>query len=89
MRHIQPSTLELVVSFNFYPHRQLHPSSTTILIANFIPRRQLQPSSLPTSALVSSQIPNPVAIQIPNLITVLFPPLLLDGRSVLDAAAAK
>jgi hypothetical protein len=46
-RHLQPSTLELLVaSFNFNPSRQLHPSSTSILLANFIPhRRQLQPSS--------------------------------------------
>jgi hypothetical protein len=45
-RHLQPSTLELVASFNFNPSRQLHPSSTSILLANFIPRRrQLQPSS--------------------------------------------
>jgi hypothetical protein len=45
--HLQPSTLELLVaSFNFNPSRQLHPSSTSILLANFIPRRrQLQPSS--------------------------------------------
>jgi hypothetical protein len=46
-RHLQPSTLELVTSFNFNPRHQLHPSSTSILLANFIPRhRQLQPSSL-------------------------------------------
>jgi hypothetical protein len=45
-RHLQPSTLELITSFNFNPCRQLHPSSTSILLANFIPRRrQLQPSS--------------------------------------------
>jgi hypothetical protein len=45
-RHLQPSTLGLVASFNFNPSRQLHPSSTSILLANFIPRRrQLQPSS--------------------------------------------
>jgi hypothetical protein len=45
-RHLQPSTLELVASFNFNPSRQLHPSSTSILLANFIlRRRQLQPSS--------------------------------------------
>jgi hypothetical protein len=45
-RHLQPSTVELVASFNFNPSRQLHPSSTSILLANFIPcRRQLQPSS--------------------------------------------
>jgi hypothetical protein len=43
---LQPSTLKLVASFNFNPSRQLHPSSTSILLANFIPRRrQLQPSS--------------------------------------------
>jgi hypothetical protein len=45
-RHLQPSTLELVIFFNFNPRRQHHPSSTSILLANFIPRRrQLQPSS--------------------------------------------
>jgi hypothetical protein len=45
-RHLQPSTHELVASFNFNPSRLLHPSSTSILLANFIPRRrQLQPSS--------------------------------------------
>jgi hypothetical protein len=45
-RHLQPSTLELVASFNFNPSLQLHPSSTSILLANFIPRcHQLQPSS--------------------------------------------
>jgi hypothetical protein len=45
-RHLHPSTLELVASFNFNPSRQLHPSSTSIILANFIPRRhQLQPSS--------------------------------------------
>jgi hypothetical protein len=51
-RHLQPSTLELLVaSFNFNPSRQLHPSSTSIILANFIPRRcQLQPSS-PTPSL--------------------------------------
>jgi hypothetical protein len=45
--HLQPSTVELLVaSFNFNPSRQLHPSSTSILLAKFIPRRrQLQPSS--------------------------------------------
>jgi hypothetical protein len=44
--HRQPSTLELVASFNFNPSRQLHPSSTSILLANFIPRCcQLQPLS--------------------------------------------
>jgi hypothetical protein len=45
-RHLQPSTVELVASLNFNPSRQLHPTSTSILLANFIPRRlQLQPSS--------------------------------------------
>jgi hypothetical protein len=44
-RHLQPSTLEFITSFNFNPRRQLHPSSTSILLANFIPRRQLQPLS--------------------------------------------
>jgi hypothetical protein len=48
-RHIQPSTLKLIASSNFNPRRQLHPSSTSILLANFIPRHQLKPSSLPTS----------------------------------------
>jgi hypothetical protein len=44
--HLQPSTLELVASFNFNPSRQLHHSSTSILLANFIHRRrQVQSSS--------------------------------------------
>jgi hypothetical protein len=52
--HLQPSTLELVVSFNFNPSGQLHPSSTSILLANFNPRRrQLQSSSLCYFLLVS------------------------------------
>jgi hypothetical protein len=38
-RHLQPSTLELLASFNFTPRRQLHPSSTSIHLANFIPHR--------------------------------------------------
>jgi hypothetical protein len=71
--HLQPSTLELVASFNFNPRRQLHPSPTSILLANFIPRRQHQSSSPPTSTLIVFQIPNPV--------TVLFPPLLLDAAA--------
>jgi hypothetical protein len=73
-RHLQPSTLELFASFNFNPSRQLHP-------LNFNPPCQLHPSSPPTSTLVAIQIPNPVAV--------LFPPLLLDGRGVLDAAVAR
>jgi hypothetical protein len=36
-RHLQPSTL--IAFFNFNPCHQLHPSSTSILLANFIPRR--------------------------------------------------
>jgi hypothetical protein len=61
---------------------QLHPSSpTSSLVTNFIPcGLQLQPSS-PTSTLVAFQFPNPV--------TFLFPPVLLDARCVLDAAAAR
>jgi hypothetical protein len=43
--NLQPSSSS-PRSFNFNPSRQLHPSSTSILLANFIPRRrQLQPSS--------------------------------------------
>jgi hypothetical protein len=43
--NLQPSS-SMPHSFNFNPSRQLHPSSTSILLANFIPhRRQLQPSS--------------------------------------------
>jgi hypothetical protein len=80
-RHLQPSTLELVASFNFNPRHQLHPSSTSILLSNFIPCCQLQPSSPPTSTLVAFQILKPV--------DVLFLPLLLDGRGVLDDAAAR
>jgi hypothetical protein len=41
-----PRARRLARSFNFNPGRQIHPSSTSILLANFIPRRrQLQPSS--------------------------------------------
>jgi hypothetical protein len=75
-RHLQPSTLELVASFNLNPSLQLHPSSTSILLANFIPRRrQLQPSS-------------PFKFQTPLLCYFLHS--LLDGRrGVLDVAAAR
>jgi hypothetical protein len=51
-RHLQPSTLELVASFNFNPSRQLHPSSTSILLANFILRRHL--NSKPRRCAISS-----------------------------------
>jgi hypothetical protein len=67
-RHLQPSALELVISFNFNPRRQLHPSSTSILLANFIPRcqlprhRQLQPSSP-----FKFQTPSPFKFQTPSL----------------------
>jgi hypothetical protein len=71
--------------FNLQPSSS-SPPSTSILVANFIPL-QLQ-SSLPTSSLVAANF-NLVAIQIPNPVTMLFPPLLLDGRGVLDAAAAR
>jgi hypothetical protein len=64
------------------------PPSTSILVAtsslfNFNPPCELHPSSLPTSTLVTIQIPNPV--------DVLFPPLLLDDAYgvVLDVAAAR
>jgi hypothetical protein len=41
-----PRARHLTRSFNFNPRRQLHPSSTSILLDNFIPRRrQRQPSS--------------------------------------------
>jgi hypothetical protein len=52
LRHVRGAIFNLQPSspsprsFNFNPRRQLHPSSTSILLANFIPRcRQLQPSS--------------------------------------------
>jgi hypothetical protein len=35
----------------------------------------------------SSSLFNPVAFQFPDPVAFLFPPLLLDGRGVLDAAA--
>jgi hypothetical protein len=78
-RHLQPSTL--VAFFNFNPRRQLHPSSTSSLVANFIPRRQLEPSSPSNSTLIAIKFPNPVAF--------LFPPLLLDASGVLDDAVAR
>jgi hypothetical protein len=63
--------------FNLQPSS---PPSTSILVAtsslfNFNPSCQLHPSSPPTSTLVAIQIPNPVAV--------LFPPLLLDAAAVL------
>jgi hypothetical protein len=76
-----PSTL--IAFFNFNHHRQLHPSlpsTSTLVTFNFNPRPQLHPSS-PTLTLVAFHFPNPVAF--------LFPPLLLDGCGVLDAAAAR
>jgi hypothetical protein len=65
-----------------WPRRHLQ-HSTLELVASFKfnPSRQLHASSSPTSTLVVIQIPNPVAM--------LFPPLLLHGRVVLDAAAAR
>jgi hypothetical protein len=83
MAEAPSSTSTLVTFFNFNPRRQLHPSSpsTSTLVANFIPRHQLQPSSPSTSTPIAFQFPNPVAF--------LFPPLLLDGRGVLDAATAR
>jgi hypothetical protein len=73
-----------VPSSTFNPHRLLQIQSlspTSSLVAyNFGPRCQLHPS-LPTSTLVAFQFPTPD--------TFLFPPLLLDARGVLDAAAAR
>jgi hypothetical protein len=59
---------------------QLQSLSPTSSLFNFNPPCQLHTSS-PTSTLVAFQIPNPVIV--------LFPPLLLDARGVLDAAAAR
>jgi hypothetical protein len=63
------------------------PSSTSILLANFIPRRLQLQSSLPTSSLVTNFNPRHLSISKP--IAFLFPPLLLDARGVLDAAATR
>jgi hypothetical protein len=63
-------------------HQPSSPSSTSILVAfNFNPHRQLHPSSPSTSTLIAFQFPNRVAF--------LFPPLILDGHGVLDAAVAR
>jgi hypothetical protein len=62
--HLQPTTLELVALL-----LQLQSSSPTSSLFNFNPPCQLCPSSPPTSTLV--------AIQIPNLAAVLFPPFSL------------
>jgi hypothetical protein len=80
---VPSSTSTRIAFFNFNPHIQLHPSSpsTSILVANFIPHRQLQASSPSTSSLV--------AFEFPNLVTFLFPPLLLDAHGVLDVAVAR
>jgi hypothetical protein len=75
-RHLQPSTLELLVaSFNFNPSRQLHPlqiqsslPTSSLIAANFNPRRHS--NSKPRRCAISS--------------------ILLDGLcGVLDAAAAR
>jgi hypothetical protein len=71
-------------SSTFNPHRllQLLSSSPTSSLFNFNPPCQLHPSLSPTSTIV--------AFQFPNLVVVLFHPLLLDdARGVLDAAAAR
>jgi hypothetical protein len=70
--------------FNLQPSSS-SPPSTSILVTNFIPL-QVQ-SSLPTSSLITATS-TLVAIQIPNPVAVLYPPLLLDGCGVLDAAGA-
>jgi hypothetical protein len=83
MAEAPSSTSTLVAFFNFNPRRQLQsssPSTSTLIAFNFNPRCQLHPSS-PTSTLVTFKFPNPVAF--------LLPPLLLDARGVLDAAAAR
>jgi hypothetical protein len=65
--NLQPS-ISSPLSFNFNPCHQLHPSSTSILLANFICRcRQLQPSS-------------PFKFQTPT--TFLFPPFSLMAVAV-------
>jgi hypothetical protein len=74
-------------SSTFNPRARRLTPSTSILVSNFIPLQlqsslQLYPSSSPpTSTLIAIQIPNPVAV--------LFPPLLLDGRNVFDAAVTR
>jgi hypothetical protein len=77
--------------FNLQPSS---PSSTSILVSNFIPHHLQLQFSLPTSSLVANFNPRRlqlqlVAFQFPNPVAFLFPPLLLDARSVLDAAAAR
>jgi hypothetical protein len=68
-RHLQPSTHELVASL-----LQLQSSSQTSSLFNFNPPCPLHPSSPPTLTLVAIQIPNPVAV--------LFPPLSLMAAAV-------
>jgi hypothetical protein len=69
-------------TFNHRRLLQLQSSSPTSSLFNFNPHCQLHPSSPnstpspSTSTLVAFQFPNPVAL--------LFPPLLLDARGVLD-----
>jgi hypothetical protein len=90
MAEAPSSTSTLVAFFNFNPRRQLHPSSppTLILVAfNLNPHRQLHPSS-PTSTLVAFNF-NPRRLSISKPRHFLFPPHLLDGCGVLDAAAAR
>jgi hypothetical protein len=73
--HLQPTTLELVASFNFNPSRQLIPL-------------QLQ-SSLPTSSLVAANF-NPRRHSNSKPRRYAISSILLDGlHGVLDAAAAR
>jgi hypothetical protein len=71
--------------FNLQPSSS-SPPSTSILVANFIPL-QLQ-TSLPTSSLVAANF-NPRRHSNSKPHRCAIPPLLLDGRSVLDAAASR
>jgi hypothetical protein len=62
----------------FIGSHSLPPSQVASSVLHLL---QLQPSSPSTLTLVAFQFPNPV--------TFIFPPLLLDGHGVLDAAAAR
>jgi hypothetical protein len=70
---------------------QLQSSSPTssLVVFHFNPHCQLHPSS-PTSTLVAFNFnPRRLSISKPRRFNFLFPPLLLDARGVLDAAAAR
>jgi hypothetical protein len=71
----------------FYMVEEPSPTSSLVALFYFNPRRQLHPLS-PTSTLVAANF-NPCRLSISKPRRFSISPLLLDGRGVVDAAAAR